>query len=140
MKKLLVIFFAITLLGCANREIDIAIARHEAIASSINLGDKIENVLPKLNNAMTGLRAGAKKPPEKYIKKGVRVEIYYARSLRQPDGLTTDDEFTPYVFNDGVLAAIGWQSIGGPKTTGQVIQPAPKTTTIINNPPPVIID
>jgi len=23
------------------------------------------------------------------------------RSARQPDGLTTDDEFTPYTFNDG---------------------------------------
>jgi hypothetical protein len=41
------------------------------------------------------------------------------RSARQPDGLTTDDEFTPYIFNDGRLVGIGWQVLGGPKTQGQ---------------------
>jgi hypothetical protein len=33
------------------------------------------------------------------------------------DGLTTDDEFTPYVFTDEVLTSIGWVALGGPKTT-----------------------
>jgi len=41
------------------------------------------------------------------------------RSARQPDGLTTDDEFTPYIFNDERLVRIGWQVLGGPKALGQ---------------------
>jgi len=36
------------------------------------------------------------------------------RSARQPDGLTTDDELTPYIFNDERLVGIEWQVLGGP--------------------------
>ncbi len=116
MKKFhILIVFLIGLTGC----IDIAISRHEKISSSIELGDSIKSVLPKLNNAMRGLSSDRKKRSDQYIKRGVRVEIHYARSLRQPDDLTTDDEFTPYVFNDGVLVAIGWRTIGGVKSQGQ---------------------
>jgi len=46
----------------------------------------------------------------------VLVEILYYRSGWQRDGIVTDDEFTPYIFNDGVLVAIGWTTLGGPKT------------------------
>jgi hypothetical protein len=72
-----------------------------------------------------GLPATARKPPESYKQGENIVEIYYFRSGRQPDGLTTDDEFTPYVFTNGILTAIGWAALGGPKSHGQVIQPAP---------------
>ena len=44
------------------------------------------------------------------------------RSSQQPDGLTTDDEFTPYIFTNGILTGIGWTVLGGPKTQGQVPQ------------------
>jgi len=47
------------------------------------------------------------------------IEIYFMRSGRQPDGLRTDDEFTPYVFNDGKLVGVGWQVLGGAKSQGQ---------------------
>ena len=47
------------------------------------------------------------------------IEILYFRSGWQSDGITTDDEFTPYVFNDDVLVAIGWATLDGPKTQGQ---------------------
>jgi hypothetical protein len=30
----------------------------------------------------------------------------------------TDDEFTPYVFADNTLVAIGWTVLGGPITSG----------------------
>jgi hypothetical protein len=46
------------------------------------------------------------KQPDRYVKDGVNVEIIYFRSGWQSDGLTTDDEFTPYLFNDGKLVAI----------------------------------
>ena len=58
---------------------------------------------------------------------GNLVEIYFFRSAWQSDGLTTDDEFTPYVFKDGKLVAIGWTSIGGIKSQGQA-SPARNTS------------
>ena len=59
------------------------------------------------------------KQPDRYVKDGVNVEIIYFRSGWQPDGLVTDDEFTPYLFNDGKLVAIGWAILGGAKSRGQ---------------------
>jgi hypothetical protein len=54
-----------------------------------------------------------------YKKEGILVDILYFRSGWNSDGLTTDDEFTPYIFNDGKLVAVGWQFIGGKKSQGQ---------------------
>ncbi len=42
-------------------------------------------------------------------------------------GFVTDDEFTPYIFNDGKLVAVGWQTLGGIKSQGQ----AKDVTTVI---------
>ena len=110
--------------------IDPAIAEFNAKRHLVSLGDNKNKVLTVLLPTQRGIDSGATKPPEAYINaNGETVEIYFFRSGRQPDGLTTDDEFTPYAFTDGVLTAIGWSSLGGPKSRGQVIQPAPQ----INN-------
>jgi len=121
MKKLIVfvLWMAILLPGCAVINIDKSISAHDAVADQVKLGDSKEKVLSILLPTQKDLLKRASKRPDKYIKDGVRVEIYYMRSGRQPDGLTTDDEFTPYIFNDDVLVGIGWVSIGGPKTQGQ---------------------
>ena len=99
--------------------IDRAISKYEAVADHIELGDSIEQVLAILEPTQEGLPRSARKSPEKYIKYGVRVEIHFARASRQPDGRTTDDEFVPYLFNDGKLVGIGWILLGGPTTRGQ---------------------
>jgi hypothetical protein len=52
-------------------------------------------------------------------------------------GFVTDDEFTPYIFNDGKLVAVGWQTLGGIKSQGQAR--SNNTNTTIVNPAPVII-
>jgi hypothetical protein len=109
------------LAGCATPDefIDKAISRYEAVESQIQLGDPKDKVLSIIEPTQRELESSWRKKPEKYIKEGVLVEIYYARSARQADGLTTDDEFTPYVFNDGKLVDIGWTAIGGAKSQGQ---------------------
>lgn len=111
--------------GCVEIPIDNAIRKYNAVASQVNLGDSKESVLSILNPSQERLSRGLRKNPERYLKDGVTVEVYFMRSRRQPDGLTTDDEFTPYVFNDGKLVGIGWQALGGAKTQGQ------GTTTVI---------
>ena len=42
---------------------------------------------------------------------GDKVEIYYFRTARVPDGRTTDDELIPYLFIDDKLHAIGWTAV-----------------------------
>ena len=110
---------AVTLTGCVGMQIDSAISKYEAVADRVELGDSKDKVLAILQPTQDGVPKSNRKNPEKYIKEGVKVEIYYMRSARQADGLTTDDEFVPYLFNDGKLVGIGWQVLGGPKTQGQ---------------------
>jgi len=117
MKKYVVVLSVLFCIGCSG--IDTSIKEYNAVASKIELGYPKDKVLSILMPTQRHMSVGKKKAAEQYIKDDVKVEIFYFRSLRQPDGLTTDDEFTPYVFNDGKLVAIGWTAIGGPKTQGQ---------------------
>lgn len=102
-------------------------SQYKAVATEVELGDSKEEVLAKLMPSQEKLSGKSTKSPEAYLQDGDKIEIYYFRSGRQPDNLTTDDEFTPYIFTNGKLTGIGWTQIGGPKTHGQVIQPAPVT-------------
>lgn len=121
--KLLLI--ATPLSGCVGFAVDKSIDRYDAVANQVQLGDKKEEVLSILLPTQKDLPKSASKRPDQYVKDGVRVEIYYIRSARQADGLTTDDEFTPYIFNNGTLVGIGWAVLGGPKTQGQTTPEAP---------------
>jgi len=130
MKKSIVLaVLSFLLLGCAPAVvIDEAIEKYEVVAGSINLGDSRDKVLSILLPTQKELKGSYKKSADKYLKEGVLVEIYYMRSGRQADGLTTDDEFTPYIFNDGKLVGIGWAMLGGAKTQGQASDTHTTTT------------
>ena len=130
-KMLVALFVLMTVSACTGFQIDRGIAKYNAVADRVQLGDSRDYVLSILNPTQEGIPQGNRKNPDKYIKNNVLVEIYYFRTGRQPDDLTTDDEFTPYLFNNEKLVAIGWHVLGGPKSVGQVIQPAPQQTTII---------
>ena len=114
-KKVFLLFASSLLTGCAMLVIDPAIEKYGAVADQVELGDSKEKVLSLLLPTQEDLPKLYAKNPEKYInKEGVKVEIYFMRSQRQPDGFTTDDEFVPYLFNDGKLVGIGWLMLGGP--------------------------
>ena len=128
MKKiLLIVFIALTFVGCNG--INPAIAKYKKVANQVDLGDSKEKVLAILLPTQEGLCGSCGKAPTKYIKDGVKTEIYYMRTLRQPDGLTTDDEFTPYVFKSNKLVAIGWETLNVSKSQGQVV---PINNTSVN--------
>ena len=78
-------------------------------------------VLEILNPTQQILPLSQRRGSEQYTKDGGHVEIYFFRSHVNYDRILTDDEFTPYIFHDGKLAAIGWTAIGGPKTQAQPI-------------------
>ena len=136
MRYFLLLPIGLMLSGCmpSSYEIDSAISKYRSVSSNIELGDSKKDFVRNVLSVQSDLDSEYKKEPDRYIKKGVKVEIYYLRSSRQPDDLTTDDEFTPYVFNNGKLVAIGWASLGGPKTQGQAV-----SSTYVDNSNSVIV-
>lgn len=110
----------IALSACSSTQsISRSIDAYEAQAGRIELGQSKEKVLEILLPTQADLAPRFKKPSEQYKEDGKLKEIYFFRTRSFPDGLVTDDEFMPYVFEDGVLVAIGWTAIGGPKTQAQ---------------------
>ena len=94
----------------ASRRIDSAISEHADVSHMVTIGDSKEKVLAILLPTQKGLPANARKHHESVKKNGILMEVYYMRTGRNPDGRTTDDEFTPYFFLDGKLVAIGWNA------------------------------
>lgn len=108
---------ALSAAACTNTVvIEDSIRDYDAISGKIELGTSKEDVLATLTPTQSALPSEMRKRPDRFIREGVRVEIYYFRTAWYDDGLTTDDEFTPYVFHDGRLVAIGWHAIGGAKS------------------------
>ncbi len=81
-------------------------------APNIELGMSRQRVVDILAPSQRRLGNTEIKQPDKYARDGVNVEILYFRSGWQSDGFTTNDEFTPYIFKDGKLVAIGWATVG----------------------------
>ncbi len=109
--------------ACTNTVvIENAIKDYDGMANQIELGATKEDVLGILEPTQAALPSEMRKRPDRFLRDGVKVEIYYFRTAWHDDGLTTDDEFTPYVFHDDRLVAIGWHAIGGPR---QVSSPLP---------------
>ena len=135
MIKFLFYITIFSLCGCGTAyRIDNASDQYRQASSYINLGDSKEKVLKILSSSQADLSASQVKSPEKFMKGKDIIEIHFMRSGRQPDGLTTDDEFTPYYFKNNILTGIGWQQLGGAKSHGKVV---PQTnvntsTTIID--------
>lgn len=114
------IFLPILLASCANTGvISQAINAYSVAASRVELGQSKQKVLAVLEPTQAELSAKQKKPSETFMEGEIRKEIYFFRSRSFADGLVTDDEFTPYVFENGKLIGIGWTVIGGPKTQAQ---------------------
>lgn len=108
---------AVTLASCATnsgpREIS---SNYENVAalylqaeSKVNIGDPKEKVLAVIEPTQAALPWNAKKGPKRYRKSGVNVEIFYFRSAHIADGLMTDNEYTPYIFNNNILVGTGWE-------------------------------
>jgi hypothetical protein len=116
--------FALALLllgtGCAalapSIPIGQAVSAYRAAAPNVRLGDTRDRVIDVLAPSQARLRPDWKKEPEQFLENDVLTEVLFFRSAISSDGVTTDDEFTPYVFKEGRLVAVGWAYLGGPKT------------------------
>lgn len=100
-------------IGCASDEarMDRAIKEYREASSKIEIGTSKQDVLSRLDPSQGGLPPISRRAPLSYRDaKGTVVEIHYFRTARRPDGINTDDEFTPYVFRDERLVGVGWQA------------------------------
>jgi hypothetical protein len=111
----------VLLAGCSpisnlivENRIDGVIADYHQLAPQLHIGDSKEKVSEILGPLQDRLSANERKPAQAFQHDGKLVEILYFRSQRIPDGVTTDDEFTPYIFVDGKLQVIGWTGLGVP--------------------------
>jgi len=118
--KLVGIFLlSLSISACVTSPYKLTVDDYMAAAPRVTLDMSKEEVIKILQPSQKRLSNTEIKQPDMYKKDGVLVEILYFRSGWQSDGLTTDDEFTPYLFNDGKLVAKGWAILGGPKSQGQ---------------------
>jgi len=116
---LMVVLFALS--GCAGstHHVQQVSKKYAPVVGTISLGDSKDEVISKLEPIQSELPMTSRRIPDNYRENGKEYYIYYMRSGAVTDGLLTDDEFTPYVFEDGVLIAIGWKYLGGPKTVAE---------------------
>ena len=105
--------------GCGT--VDKAIKEYYVVHDQIRVGDSKEKVLSLLEPGQSKLSARHKKPPMRFTRDGHLYDVYFVRSGSIPDRQTTDDELTPYVFEDGILIEIGWDFLGGPKRTSDEV-------------------
>lgn len=109
-----------SLMGCAStRSLNNAINAYRAEAGKIELGQSKQEVLAILEPTQAALSPQQRKEPEVFLEGDKRKEIHFFRSRSFADGLVTDDEFVPYIFENDKLVGIGWTVIGGPKTQAQ---------------------
>jgi hypothetical protein len=111
MRGLLSIFLVLFLFGCTEHRVDESIKEYRDAALKVQVGDTEETVLALLEPTQKELPPKARKEPERYLENNGLREVYYFRSSRTPDGMTTDDEFTPYIFQDKKLVGIGWNAL-----------------------------
>jgi len=114
--KILLLITLLLLQGCAS-VIDEVVRDYYSVYDQIKIGDSKEEVIRLLEPSQNKLKLVHKKPEMRYTENGQLYDVYFARSGRIPDGQSTDDEFTPYIFKNGKLVEIGWKFLGGPKRT-----------------------
>ena len=80
-----------------------------AAETRVTLGMSPSQVAEILEPTQRWLDNTERRRDERYLEGDSTVLIRYYRSGWQADGKLTDDEYTPYLFRDDTLVAIGWQ-------------------------------
>tara|TARA_E500000178_G_C16724689_1_gene618763 strand:- start:148 stop:642 length:495 start_codon:yes stop_codon:yes gene_type:complete len=135
-KKIILILFGSALLygcettGVSYQDVQYSISGSQQAQSQISLGDDRYTVVNLLNARQSSLTAEWLRPADQYMKDGKTMYIHYQRTSHVSDGRNTDDEFTPYVFENNKLVAIGWAHLGGPKVVSSGSSTMGGTVTI----------
>lgn len=93
----------------AEVQVDKAIAAYKKAASQIEIGASKADVMGILGPIQDDLPPDQGKESEGFMQNGKAFEIAYLRSRRRPNAPITDDDFTPFVFEDAKLVCKGWR-------------------------------
>ncbi|WP_150139841.1 DUF3192 domain-containing protein [Candidatus Enterovibrio escicola] len=118
--KFLIAALTLLVAGCVNT-LEKTVDDYKLLSQRVDLGMSKQEVQRIISPSQSRLTNREIKQSEIYMKDGITVEILYFRSGWQDDNLVTDDEYTPYIFNNNKLVAIGWQTLEGPKSHGQAV-------------------
>ena len=112
-KTFFCIFIIFCLAGCiAQNQVKETVAGYDEAASKIHMGDLKQDVLNILGPTQIDSEDKRREVKFDQLKNtDGDIEIYYFRSQPAANGLTTEDEYTPYIFKDGKLVGIGWGMI-----------------------------
>jgi hypothetical protein len=89
------------------------IVSYNQASRSVELGDSKEKVLRILEPTQIGIGAMGRREPERYIdENGNKIGIHFFRSRIRIGEPANNEDFTPYLFKDGQLVAIGWSNLG----------------------------
>lgn len=124
MRWRLTVFFLVVAIAilpaCTTGDVDRSVDGYDQLKGQVKLGDSRQQVLSLLEPAQADLDARWKKVPDQYFDGNSTVEVYYFRSSYQTDGLITDDQYTPYIFRDGILVGIGWAMLRGSMAEAEI--------------------
>lgn len=106
--RILAVSLAALLAGCHSSHYQSTVDDYVLAAPQVELGMSPAQVRRILEPTQRRLDSTDRRHDARYRLGETLVEIHYYRSGWQPDGRLTDDEYTPYLFQDGALIAIGW--------------------------------
>jgi hypothetical protein len=119
-KIVLILLGSVLLYGCETtgvsyQDVQYSMSQSQQAQTHFSLGDDKYTVVNILNSKQSNIPYEWRRAPDQYMKDGKTIFIHYQRTSHVPDNRSTDDEFTPYVFENDKLVAIGWAHLGGPK-------------------------
>ena len=122
------------IVGCVPNPYDLTVESYQEQSPRINLGMTKYEVSQILSPTQELLPTISIKERGMYMRDSIFTEIIYYRSKHYSDGKNTDDEYTPYIFEDSALVAVGWETIVGYKSQAQT-RSINKTVIFNENPP-----
>ena len=110
---------ALMVVGCGNARHKAAPEAHAKAANDVYIGMSQYEFIQVMTPVTAKTQSQSMRSPKRYSKNGNQYEVRYMRSGWLSDGRSTDDEYTPYLFQNGTLIASGWDAVGGMKFTAQ---------------------
>lgn len=130
-KQEIVLLFLVALAGCSSISAPSAPELHNQLKGQINLGMSRGDFDVLMHPVQSATFDDWRRSDESFTRDSSVIDIVYIRTDWIRDDVETDDEYTPYVFRDGLLVAFGWRSIGGMKVTSRDIAKARSGATKI---------
>lgn len=127
--KALAIGAALFMVGCTTQYA--APAAYDKASENVYIGMEKREFDVVMQPVYEATWSNQKRRSEAFQRNGALYEIVYVKSGFVQDDALTDDEYTPFLFQDGTLIGYGWNAVGGKKTDSADIRRAEAGATSI---------